>query len=344
MGADESAMRHASPKRASPRGNGFDVVFARSCDRRQDLIAGGDVTAYRLFDGSGDGLSGIYVDRYGPAAVLSVYEDSGWSEDAISNAAQLVLGAHAASGLEAVYVKRFDRDRSRLGGRAPEESTSATPRAGTPQPEALPVAEHGVRFEVRVYDGFSTGLFLEHRDHRRTLADRGAGRVLNLFAYTCAFSVPLTRSGARVTNVDVSARYLEWGRRNHTLNGLDAAPVRYARMDSMAYLNYAERHPEERFDLVILDPPTFGAADRRRGIKPWKAATGYPMLLAAAARVLTSTGAIFAATNTRELAEGAALRQLIESSLGRVRWEPLPPWPRDVREPNRVAAALFRPR
>lgn len=327
-----------------PRSAAFGDVFRQSCARRGALVQTANLTVYRLFDGAGDGVAGVYVDRYGPAAVLNVHDDSGWSDAVISDAARAVLDTLAPTGLEAVYVKHFTRDRSRLGGRAPEEATSPTPRAGVPQPELLIVEEHGVRYEVRLYDGFSTGLFVDHRDHRRALAERGAARVLNLFAYTCAFSVPLAASGAQVTNIDVSARYLEWGRRNHALNGLHAAPVRYARLDSLAYLNYAARHAQERFDLVIVDPPTFGAGDSRRGVKPWKATTGYPPLLAAAASVLTPTGRIFAATNTRELAGGAALRRMIESSLGPVVWDRLPPWPVDVRERGRVAAALFMPR
>ena len=192
--------------------------------------------------------------------------------------------------------------------------------------------------------GFSTGLFLDHREHRRALAEREATRVLNLFAYTCGFSVPLAMAGAHVTNVDVSARYLDWGRRNHALNDVDASMVRYSRMDAQSYLAYATRHAHERFDLVVLDPPTFGSADARRGVRSWKATRDYPSLLEAAARVLRPGGAIFAATNARELADSRTLRDVVEGALGRVSWEVLPPWPDDVRERGRVAAVLFRPR
>ena len=60
----------------------------------------------------------------------------------------------------------------------------------------------------------------------------------------------------------------------------------------MAYLNYAERHPDVRFDLVIVDPPTFGAADARRNIKAWQATRDYPRLLQAATRVLMPGGQV----------------------------------------------------
>jgi 23S rRNA G2069 N7-methylase RlmK/C1962 C5-methylase RlmI len=322
----------------------FAGAFAASCARRRTLIGTRGLSAYRLFDGAGDGIAGVYVDRYGPAAILDIYDDAGWDEDAISGAAAAIFERLRSDGVAAVYVKRFTRDRSRLGGRAPAESTSATPRAGAEQPDTLTVEEYGTRFEVRPYDGFSTGLFLEHRDHRRALAGLGVTRALNLFAYTCAFSVPLAMAGAHVTNVDVSARYLAWGRRNHLLNGLDGGNVTFTRMDAMAYLQYAGRHRERRFDLVILDPPTFAAGNSRRKVKAWRAVADYPKLLTAAARVLTADGLIFAATNTRELAEGPTFRAVIERAMGRVEWEELPPWPLDVRERGRVAAALFRPR
>jgi 23S rRNA (cytosine1962-C5)-methyltransferase len=322
----------------------FADAFARALKHRSTLTSSSATTAYRLLDGDGDDVPGVYVDRLGPAAILGVYDDARWSDEAVSAAARDVLDAACDLGVEAVYVKRFIKDRSRLGGRPPVESTSATPRSGVAQPETLTVAEHGVQFEVRPYDGFSTGLFLEHREHRRALAERGVTRALNLFAYTCAFSVPLVAKGAHVTNVDVSPRYLDWGRRNHALNGVDDTQVRYARMDAMAYLAYAARHAHERFDLIILDPPTFGAGNSRRGIKPWKATSDFPKLIAAAAGVLTRGGQIFAATNARELAADGELKSMIEDTLGKVRWESLPAWPKDVRERGRVAAALFTPR
>jgi 23S rRNA (cytosine1962-C5)-methyltransferase len=302
------------------------------------------VTAYRVLDGLGDGVPGVYLDRYGPAAVMNVYEDAHLSQASVATAAQLTLDLLAPAGLEAVYVKPFARDRSRLEGRSPGELRAAAPRVGRKQPESLVVQEYESRFEVRLYDGHSTGLFLDHRDHRRALSQRKPSQVLNLFAYTCAFATPLAAVGSRVTNVDVSARYLEWGRRNLALNGLEPTTARFFRMDAFEYLAYAARHREERFDLVILDPPTFAAGDRRRGVKPWKAVDDYPALVRAALRVLAPGGSIFAASNTRELAGSRALTQLVTKALGSApEWQPLPPWPVDVRESGRVDAVLFTP-
>jgi 23S rRNA (cytosine1962-C5)-methyltransferase len=322
----------------------FSESLGRAWRRRAPLVEDGGVTAYRVLDGRGDGVPGVYLDRYGPAAVLNIHADAELSREAVTTAAQLTLDLLGPAGLEAVYVKPFARDRSQLGGRSPDESRAAAPRVGRRQPEALVVQEHSSRFEVRLYDGHSTGLFLDLRDHRLALSQRRPPRVLNLFAYTCAFAVPLAAVGARVTNVDVSARYLEWGKRNLALNGFEPPVARFFRMDAFEYLAYAARHLEERFDLVILDPPTFAAGDRRRGVKPWKAVDDYPALVLAAMRVLAPGGSVFAASNTRELAANDALARLITSALGSApAWQPLPPWPVDVTEAGRVSAVLFTP-
>jgi 23S rRNA G2069 N7-methylase RlmK/C1962 C5-methylase RlmI len=220
----------------------------------------------------------------------------------------------------------------------------ATPRAGVAQPDAITVDEYGSRFEVRPHDGLSTGLFLDHREHRQALAARRPLRALNLFAYTCTFGIPLARAGAHVTNVDVSGRYLDWGRRNLALNGLAADAMRFLRRDAVAYLAAAARKADERYDLVIVDPPTFGAADRRRGIAAWRAVSDYPAVVRAAVDVLAPDGLVFAATNTRELAGPGALSALIATALGRApAWQALPPWPPDVTATDRVAALLFAP-
>jgi len=312
--------------------------------RRAALVAEPDVTAWRVLDGRGDGVRGLSIDRYGPAAVMNVYDDAGLPDEAVTAVAAVTLEQLAPLGVESVYVKPFVRDRSRLGGALGDEATSPAPRAGVPQPESLVVEEYGTRYEVRVWDGLSTGLFLDHREHRRALAERRPARVLNLFAYTCAFAMPLARAGAHVTNVDVSGRYLDWGRRNLALNGLDGSTVRFLRRDAMEYLAQAARRDEERFDLVILDPPTFAAANKRRGVAAWRAVDDYPALIGAAVRVLAPGGVVFAASNTRELAAAGALADLVDASSPRPpRWLELPPWPVDVRERDRVAAVLFAP-
>ncbi len=316
--------------------------LAAALSHRHPLIASTEVTAYRLVDGSGDGMPGLYLDRLGPVVILAVYEDARLSDDDITVVAKVSLDLLAERGIDAVYVKQFVRDRSRLGGVAPAEARSPAPRAGRPQPATLLVREYASQFEVKPYDGFSTGLFLEHREHRRYLGELQATRALNLFAYTCAFAVPLAAAGTEVVNVDVSANYLAWGRRNLELNPSARGAVRFVKMDAREYLAFAARRGE-RFDLVIVDPPTFAAADPRRKRRAWKSAEDYPELLQSVSEVLMPGGRIFAATNNRELAAGGEFARLVSTSLGSG-WTraTLPPWPVDVRERGRVAAVCLR--
>jgi 23S rRNA G2069 N7-methylase RlmK/C1962 C5-methylase RlmI len=116
-----------------PRTTFAAATFSESLEaawrRRAPIVEAGDVTAYRVLDGRGDGLPGVYLDRYGPAAVLSVHDDARLSHASITTAAQSTLEVLGPVGIEAVYVKPFARDRSRLSGRAPEESRAASPRS-----------------------------------------------------------------------------------------------------------------------------------------------------------------------------------------------------------------------
>ena len=120
--------------------------------------------------------------------------------------------------------------------------------------------------------------------------------------------------------------------------------MRFLRRDAVSYLAAAARKPEERFDLVILDPPTFAAADCRRRIPAWRAVDHYPALVRSAARLVAPGGLVFAAVNARELAAPGVLERLVSSALGHEPvWRPLPPWPIDVTQADRVAAVLFAP-
>jgi 23S rRNA (cytosine1962-C5)-methyltransferase len=211
------------------------------------------------------------------------------------------------------------------------------------------------RLEVRLYDGLSTGLFLDQRDNRHFVHDFVAARVarglaptapppavLNTFAYTCAFSVAAAVGGAVTTSVDVSARYLDWGRRNFAHNGLDPAAHWFAKMDTFEFFQYAHRKGHA-YDLIVLDPPSFGSGSKKKCVRPWSAESDYPRLVAEAAALLRPRGVIFASTNTAALCRPGQLERAILKGLPRPpRWIDLPPPPADfAREADRFAARAF---
>ncbi len=327
----------------------FRVGLSKALESRKALSNSGKTQAFRAFSGVA-GVDGVFVDVYGPGAVLIIYEGRAprWFDAA--REAATALDVLKPLGVRAVYLKPFAKDRSRLGGELPEVVTQPTPAAGEPLPEYFLIREAEWNLEIRLYDGLSTGLFLDQRENRIFVAKQGArwasrpggASVLNTFAYTCAFSVAAAKGGAETTSVDVSARYLEWGKRNFAHNALDPAKHRFAKMDTFEFMSYARRK-QLRYDLVILDPPSFASGSKRKGIRAWSSVDDYAKLVAEAAAVLKPGGMIFASTNTQELCRPGRLEREITKGLGKPpRWIKLPGPPADFAdEKERFEARAF---
>lgn len=327
------------------------ALLPRALDRRQGLIESGSTQAFRAFSGIADGIEGVFIDVYGGGAVLIVYEGrvpcdfDPWREG------EMVLKILQPLGVKAVYHKPFAQDRSRLGGALPECVTDPAPLAGEALPEAILIQEMSWKLEIRLYDGLSTGLFLDQRANRKWVADWAATRlrerkqppaVLNTFAYTCAFSVAAAVGGAVTTSVDVSSRYLDWGKRNFAHNGLDISPHRFAKMDTFEFFRYVNRKGL-KYDLMILDPPSFASGSKKKGIRPWSSVEDYSRLVREASVLLNPSGVIFASTNTQELCRDNRLEREIIKGIGRKPiWIDLLDAPADfARERDRFSARAF---
>jgi 23S rRNA G2069 N7-methylase RlmK/C1962 C5-methylase RlmI len=188
-------------------------------------------------------------------------------------------------------------------------------RAALAAGEGLVVHERGLRFRVDPGLGEpehprpGTGLYLDQRENRERLARlaRGGGRWLNLFAHTGAFSVALLAAGAEeVTSVDLSGAYLRWLEENLALNaemGVDAARHHGVRRDGRRHLGTLPRG--ERFDGIVLDPPTAAAAGRRF----WSAARDLEPLVAEALGRLSPGGVLLVCRNERRAKR--ALRDVV---------------------------------
>lgn len=127
------------------------------------------------------------------------------------------------------------------------------------------VRENGLQFIINPADYLDTGLFLDHRNTRQMVRSMSEGkRVLNLFAYTGSFSVYAAAGGAlSTTTVDLSNTYLEWAGRNLSLNGFSGAENRLLQADVLQWL---ELPASERWDLAVVDPPTFSNSKRMKGV------------------------------------------------------------------------------
>ena len=126
-------------------------------------------------------------------------------------------------------------------------------------PEPHDVTEQGARFRVHVLKGQNHGLFLDMAEGRRWVSEQATVhpklRVLNLFAYTCAFSVVALKAGAlQVVNVDMSQGAMTIGQKNHQLNGLTQGASFLVHDIFKTWGKISRSGP---YDLIIVDPPSF---------------------------------------------------------------------------------------
>lgn len=156
------------------------------------------------------------------------------------------------------------------------------------------IREGRCRFLVNFTDYLDTGLFLDHRPTRMLIGELARDRhFLNLFGYTATATVHAAIGGARsTTTVDMSRTYLDWARRNFTLNQLDAAGNRLIQADVLQWLN---EHRQERYGLIFLDPPTFSRSKRMSGALDTQ--RDHAMLIRKTAGLLEPGGVLIFSTN-----------------------------------------------
>jgi 23S rRNA (cytosine1962-C5)-methyltransferase len=232
----------------------------------------------------------VDIDLYGEHLVVALSGD-----DAVA-AKDRVLDAVATLGVAGVYLKLRPKHASVIVDARREEFAPRAPVRGAPAPEELTVHEHGAPFVVRLGDGLSTGVFLDQRENRRRVRELSRGaRVLNLFAYTGAFTVAAVLGGARSSvTADVSAGAMAWARKNLDAVGADPRLHQLVEVDVLPWLERVAPR-EERFDLVLLDPPSFATTKQSR----FSAASDYADLAALALKVLAPGGRLLACTNHR---------------------------------------------
>jgi len=268
-------------------------------------------TAFRAAHGAADGQRGRYRDRLGEWQLFE-----GEVEPAVEAASTLLGTAEGPPDVRGVYFKRLLRQVRKTS------VAEASPKlmAGAPAPERFTVTENGVTFELGFAEGYSTGLFLDQRDNRRRLlhchvaADFPlygadvipAPEVLNCFAYTCAFSVCAALGGARATSLDLSRKYLDWGRRNFELNGLDPAAHDFIYGDAFDWLKRLGKK-SRAYDVIVLDPPTFS---RSPGRGDFRSETDYGPLVSLALPLLRPGGVLLASTNTARLSAVSFIGQV----------------------------------
>src|SRR6266496_2819838 len=161
--------------------------------------------------------------------------------------------------------------------------------------------ERHLKFGIDFRAGYSAGLFADQRENRRYVRHIAPKRLLNCFAYTCSFSVSAASVGATTLTVDLSKKSLARGRENFALNSLPTIDHRFIADDVMAVLPRLARKGE-KFDVIILDPPTFS---RSPGGKPFHVENDFEKLLVDALELAERDGHVLLSTNCSTLREHA---------------------------------------
>lgn len=266
----------------------FDVSFFEkklklAIEHRTSLFQDAKTTAFRVFNGEGDGVGGFTIDYYDEYYVISWY-----SEGIYQFKNEIIEALFNVVEVKGLYEKK--RFASQGTYMADEDFIS-----GNRAPEPLLVKENDMNFAVYLNDGAMVGIFLDQRDVRKTIRDTySKGKnVLNTFSYTGAFSVAAALGGAtKTTSVDLANRSKSKTIEQFSVNGIDFEAQDIIVEDVFHYFKYAVRK-ELKFDLVILDPPSFARSKKHT----FSAGKDYPELLMQAIAITEKNGIIVASTN-----------------------------------------------
>ena len=161
--------------------------------------------------------------------------------------------------------------------------------------------ERSLSYAIDFGAGYSVGLFIDQRENRRFVRELAPETLLNCFAYTCSFSVAAATVGAKTVSVDLSKKSLARGRENFALNSVSTTDHHFIADDVMDVLPRLARRGE-KFDVIILDPPTFSRSHRG---KAFQVENDFEQLLLAALEVAERDARILLSTNCSTLRERA---------------------------------------
>jgi 23S rRNA (cytosine1962-C5)-methyltransferase len=232
---------------------------------------------FRLVNAEGDGMPGLIIDYYHGTAVIQAHSVGMYRLlDALVDILRELLGDQ----LQAIYNKsasslphkaEVEREEGYLWGKASHDT----------------VSENGLSFRVNWEEGQKTGFYVDQRENRQLVRNYARDAdVLNLFGYTGGFSVYAAAGGCKsVVSVDSSQKATELADQNMKLNFGDSVNHVATAQDAFEYL----RQSDERFDLMILDPPAFA---KHYNVLP-NAIQGYKKLNRLAIQKIRSGGIIF---------------------------------------------------
>ena len=262
------------------------IKTALTC--RDNFFDSKHTTAFRVFNGEGDGIGGLTIDYFDGYYMLTWYSKGIYEfKDDILEALKMNVE------YKGIYEKkRFDTKGMYLDN---EDDFVCGEKADAP----IIVKENGVNFAIYLDDGAMVGVFLDQRDVRKAIKEKYSNgkTMLNTFSYTGAFSVFASLGGAtKTTSVDLAKRSRPKTSEQFSINEIDPQSQDIIVEDVFNYFKYAVRK-NLLFDLVVLDPPSFARSKKHT----FSASKDYVKLLKEAIQITSKYGVIVASTNSANL-------------------------------------------
>ncbi len=274
-------------EREARTNNDFANRLSKNLARMKNWIKRQDTDCYRVYDADLPEYN-VAIDRYQDWVVVNEYAAPKNVPEAKTRQRlmEVVQSLPQVMGVAAANIVVKVREQQK-GTRQYQKLDQ--------KKDMLEVYENGARFWVNLHDYLDTGLFLDHRITRQLVQQRSRNKeVLNLFSYTGSVSVHAALGGARrITTVDMSKTYLEWAKKNFTLNKLSGA-YKFEQADCLNWLKQDKAH----YDLIFIDPPSF--SNSKRMDTTWDVQRDYLALLADAKQRLSSGGEIIFSNNLRK--------------------------------------------
>ncbi|MEA2091407.1 MAG: class I SAM-dependent rRNA methyltransferase [Campylobacterota bacterium] len=263
----------------------FVQKIKSAISNREDFYRDASTTAFRVFNGEGDGVGGLTIDYFDGFYLVTWY-----SIGIYEFKADILEALKSSVDYKGIYQKkRFDAKGSYLDDAG---DFVCGKRAESP----ITVKENGAKFAIYLDDGAMVGVFLDQREVRKTIRDKYAkGKtLLNTFSYTGAFSLFAALGGAtKTTSVDLAKRSLPKTKEQFSINSIDSDTQNIIVEDVFNYFKYALRK-KLLFDIVVLDPPSFARSKKHT----FSASKDYVKLLKEAIQITEKGGVIVASTNS----------------------------------------------
>ncbi len=248
--------------------------------------------AQRLFHGRGhayDGLNHVTIDWLPPVILITLFKEE--TNQAIALLAKEILPLFPEC--KSIQVQH----RHLLHG--PIDVIHGN------EINQLSIQENDLKYHIQLGKSRNTGLFLDMNNGRKWVQDNSKGKsVLNLFSYTCGFSVAALAGGARsVVNIDMSSAALSVGRKNHQLNKQSTSNVKFEKLN--IFKSFGRLKKRGPFDLLICDPPTFqkGSVDIKRD---------YPKILRRLDAFMKAESTLMLCLNAPELGRDFLFKNMAE--------------------------------